>query len=290
MSKQRYGCLCLGFLTCTQLLLHVIARMGWTDTVKESALNVDSGRKIPCCTGESNLPQWCASLTWALPTELHLCLQGTIQVNYRGFCIELWVLPPIDTFPLIFNLTTMWRCVDGWNAWWSESDSGIQTTVICLIWLQLTSVGISVLVSLLILKSFVWNPYQSLLCCCISACGPDMAATLWAFCIACLLFVMLWLVETAWVNGSFEPSVVVVVVECFFRCFRSGNREVSTLACLTHTLLTRPSLPTWKRPPCCTTSSPSRGQNQNHPHLEKSELPSGFLVPDPWPLTFLLLC
>ena len=30
---------------------------GCTDTVRESALNVDSGRKIPCRTGESNLRQ-----------------------------------------------------------------------------------------------------------------------------------------------------------------------------------------------------------------------------------------
>ena len=30
---------------------------GCTDTVRESALKVDSGRKIPCRTGESNLPQ-----------------------------------------------------------------------------------------------------------------------------------------------------------------------------------------------------------------------------------------
>ena len=28
-----------------------------TDTVRESALKVDCGRKIPCRTGESNLPQ-----------------------------------------------------------------------------------------------------------------------------------------------------------------------------------------------------------------------------------------
>ena len=28
---------------------------GRTETVKESALTVDSGRKIPCCTRESNL-------------------------------------------------------------------------------------------------------------------------------------------------------------------------------------------------------------------------------------------
>ena len=30
---------------------------GCTDTVRDSALKVDSGRKIPCCTEESNLPQ-----------------------------------------------------------------------------------------------------------------------------------------------------------------------------------------------------------------------------------------
>ena len=30
---------------------------GCTDTVRVSALKIDSGRKIPCCTGESNLRQ-----------------------------------------------------------------------------------------------------------------------------------------------------------------------------------------------------------------------------------------
>ena len=33
---------------------------GRTDTVRESALKVDSGRKIPCRTGELNLRQQCA--------------------------------------------------------------------------------------------------------------------------------------------------------------------------------------------------------------------------------------
>ena len=44
-------------LTCSQMLMHAIANGGCTDTVRESALKVDSGRKIPCRTGESNLPQ-----------------------------------------------------------------------------------------------------------------------------------------------------------------------------------------------------------------------------------------
>ena len=36
---------------------------GYTDTVRESALTVDSGRKIPCRTGESNLRQRRAGTT-----------------------------------------------------------------------------------------------------------------------------------------------------------------------------------------------------------------------------------
>ena len=59
VSKQTYGCQCLGSLTCTQMLMHMIAREGCVDTVRESALKVDSGRKISCVTRESNLPQWC---------------------------------------------------------------------------------------------------------------------------------------------------------------------------------------------------------------------------------------
>ena len=57
VSDQRYGCQCFGSLTCTQMLLHAISHEGCTDTVRESALNVDSGRKIHFRTGESNLPQ-----------------------------------------------------------------------------------------------------------------------------------------------------------------------------------------------------------------------------------------
>ena len=36
---------------------------GCTDTVRESALKVNSGRKISCRTGESNRPQWRAGPT-----------------------------------------------------------------------------------------------------------------------------------------------------------------------------------------------------------------------------------
>ena len=56
VSKQRYGRQLLGFLTCSQMLM-LAAHEGCTDTVRESALEMDSGRKIPRRTGESNLPQ-----------------------------------------------------------------------------------------------------------------------------------------------------------------------------------------------------------------------------------------
>ena len=66
-----------GSLTCAQMLMHAIAREGCTDTVRESALNVDCGRKIPCRTWEWNLPQRRAGSTLyllsyipALPSEL----------------------------------------------------------------------------------------------------------------------------------------------------------------------------------------------------------------------------
>ena len=50
VSKQWYGCQCLGFLTYAHNLIDAIANGNWMDTVRESALEVDSGRKIPCRT------------------------------------------------------------------------------------------------------------------------------------------------------------------------------------------------------------------------------------------------
>ena len=47
VSKQWYGCQCLGFSTCTQMLMHATAYGGCADTVRESALKADSRRKNP---------------------------------------------------------------------------------------------------------------------------------------------------------------------------------------------------------------------------------------------------
>ena len=43
--KQWYVCQCLGFLMCTQLLMHAIAHGGCMATIRESALKVDSREK-----------------------------------------------------------------------------------------------------------------------------------------------------------------------------------------------------------------------------------------------------
>ena len=56
------GCRCLGFVTCAQMLMHAMAHWGCTDTVRESALEVATGRKIPCRTWDSNPRQYCAWL------------------------------------------------------------------------------------------------------------------------------------------------------------------------------------------------------------------------------------
>ena len=47
-------------LTCTHMLKHVIAHRGVQTLARKSALKVDSGKKISCCTGKSNLHKRCA--------------------------------------------------------------------------------------------------------------------------------------------------------------------------------------------------------------------------------------
>ena len=42
---------CVGFVTCAQMLMYAIAHGGCADTVRQSALKTESGRKIPCHTG-----------------------------------------------------------------------------------------------------------------------------------------------------------------------------------------------------------------------------------------------
>ena len=51
--------------------MHAVAHGLVRTHVRESALKVDSGRKILCRTGESNLQALAACRSDALPTELH---------------------------------------------------------------------------------------------------------------------------------------------------------------------------------------------------------------------------
>ena len=48
-----------GSLTCAHTLMHAIGHGDVRTHLRESALKVDSGRKIPCRTGESNLRRRC---------------------------------------------------------------------------------------------------------------------------------------------------------------------------------------------------------------------------------------
>ena len=74
-----------GSLTCAQMLMHAIAHGDVRTHVRESALKVDSGRKIPRLTGESNMRQRRdGPMLW--PTELHLhpCLHFISTVFFSS--------------------------------------------------------------------------------------------------------------------------------------------------------------------------------------------------------------
>ena len=51
VSKQWCDCQSFGFLTCAQIMMHMSAHGGCTDTVRESALEADSGRKSHAAPG-----------------------------------------------------------------------------------------------------------------------------------------------------------------------------------------------------------------------------------------------
>ena len=69
--------------------MHAIAHEGCTDTVRESTLKADSGRKrkkIPCHTGDSNPRQYCG---WLLSRTLYyVYLQERRQCKGRALALE----------------------------------------------------------------------------------------------------------------------------------------------------------------------------------------------------------
>ena len=62
------------------MLVFAIAHGGCTDTVRESALEVD-WRKIPCRTGDSNLRQYCA---WVFSRTLYPLSHPRTSVSVLG--------------------------------------------------------------------------------------------------------------------------------------------------------------------------------------------------------------
>ena len=83
----------MGFSMCAQMLMHAIAHGSCANTVRESALKADPGRKFSRRTGESNLRQYGA---WPFGPTLHQLshipaphptLSSKIQFKSQGYFI-----------------------------------------------------------------------------------------------------------------------------------------------------------------------------------------------------------
>ena len=119
----------------------------------------------------------------------------------------------------------MWHCGYCWNAQWFESDSWIQTNVICFIWLQL--------LSLVINEHVAWLIFTLLLRC--SLWGKDGVN---CSCFSCkILLVTFWLAEAAqWLAPH---NTILPVLDCnataYKRLTRTGraamgvHRELNTI-------------------------------------------------------------
>ena len=95
-------------LTCAQMLMHAIAHGGCRDTVRESALKVDSGRKIPCRTGESNLRQLRAS-----PMLYQLSYIPAPAITVIPELGTSWILTSSPPYRIISG-----RTITVWNQTW----------------------------------------------------------------------------------------------------------------------------------------------------------------------------
>ena len=79
----------LGILKCVHMLMHAIAHDGCTNTVIESALKVDSGRKVHSRAKESTLRQYCA---WPFgPTLYELSYPATVFINMLNRPLQVLV-------------------------------------------------------------------------------------------------------------------------------------------------------------------------------------------------------
>ena len=100
---------CLGFLTCTQMLMRATACV-LTDTVTESALETDSGRKIPCRTGDSNP---CQRYSWFF-SRMHYRLSYSCPfMKIQNICV---FKTPLRASAKTHEYTCMPRI-----CWWSQT-------------------------------------------------------------------------------------------------------------------------------------------------------------------------
>ena len=87
--------------------MHAIAHGGCTDTVRKSALEADSGKKIPCCTRDSNPRQYCAwllsrtfyQLSYSRPQALGYCERtdmSSIPLRLPDFPSKLWLMDTVQ--------------------------------------------------------------------------------------------------------------------------------------------------------------------------------------------------
>ena len=69
------------------------------------------------------------------------CAGPSVKNDCRGRSAEA---PPfLATVSRAFDLTTMAYRTECWNPWWSKSDFGVQVSVLCLFWSELTSLVIN---------------------------------------------------------------------------------------------------------------------------------------------------
>ena len=107
MSRHRHGCQRLGFLTCAQMLMHVIAHGGCSDTERESALDVDSGRKMLCCAGDSTPFQYC---TWLFSQTLYQWSYAPTGVIIKA-CQEKGICSWVHFFTACPSCTPLATCL-----------------------------------------------------------------------------------------------------------------------------------------------------------------------------------
>ena len=83
VSRQRYCCQRLGFLTCAQTLMHATAYGGCMDTIRESALKADSLAALGTQIGISIPPGFSIRCTtnWATPAPMLVMRQSQRQNN-----------------------------------------------------------------------------------------------------------------------------------------------------------------------------------------------------------------